>query len=142
LSLTALDAGLDTLLAAEPLGAMAALREKSLSLSRLFIRLVQQRLPAEDFAIASPLEDHRRGSQVSLSRGEGAYAMVQALIDRGVVGDFRAGDGQAHPDILRFGLCPLYISHQDVWQAVDRLRDLVAGGHWRDARYARQQAVT
>jgi kynureninase len=142
LSLTALDAGLDTLLAAEPLGAMAALREKSLSLSRLFIRLVQQRLPAEDFAIASPLEDHRRGSQVSLSRCEGAYAMVQALIDRGVVGDFRAGDGQAHPDILRFGLCPLYISHQDVWQAVDRLRDLVAGGHWRDARYARQQAVT
>jgi kynureninase len=59
-----------------------------------------------------------------------------------VVGDFRGGDGQAHPDILRFGLCPLYISHQDVWQAVDRLRDLVAGGHWRDARYARQQAVT
>jgi kynureninase len=142
LSLVALEAGVDTVLAATPLGGMAALREKSLSLSRLFIRLVHQRLPSGAFLMASPLEDSRRGSQVSLSRGEGAYALVQALIDRGVVGDFRAGDGQDHPDILRFGLCPLYISHQDVWQAVDRLRDLVAGDHWRDPRYARQQAVT
>lgn len=142
LSLVALDAGLDTLLAAAPLGGMAALRAKSLSLTSVFMQLVRERLIGHGLEIVSPDDPGRRGSQVSLSRSEGAYAIVQALIDQGVVGDFRAGDGQAHPDILRFGFCPLYLSHEDVWHAADRLHTILQSGLWRQARFSRQQAVT
>jgi len=142
LSLVALDAGLDTFLAAMPLGGMSALRSKSLSLTDLFMQLIHERLQGHGFEVLTPVESSRRGSQVSLSTSEGAYAIVQALIDRGVIGDFRAGDGQAYPDILRFGFCPLYLSHEDVWHAVDRLHAVVASGVWREARYARQHAVT
>lgn len=142
LSLVALEAGLDTFLAAMPLGGMSALRSKSLSLTDLFMQLVHERLQGHGFEVLTPVESSRRGSQVSLSTSEGAYAIVQALIDRGVIGDFRAGDGQAYPDILRFGFCPLYLSHEDVWHAVDRLHAVVASGVWREARYARQHAVT
>lgn len=142
LSLVALEAGLDTFLAAMPLGGMSALRSKSLSLTDLFMQLIHERLQGHGFEVLTPVESSRRGSQVSLSTSEGAYAIVQALIDRGVIGDFRAGDGQAYPDILRFGFCPLYLSHEDVWHAVDRLHAVVASGVWREARYARQHAVT
>ncbi|MBM3387484.1 MAG: kynureninase [Betaproteobacteria bacterium] len=142
LSLTALDVGLDTFLAAEALGGMAALRRKSLGLTDLFMQLVRQRLAGQGFDIATPESAAGRGSQVSLSRREGAYAIVQALIARGVVGDFRAGDGGQHPDILRFGFTPLYIRHVDVWHAVDHLVQVMASGEWRDARFAHQNTVT
>jgi len=142
LSLIALDAGVDTVRAALPLGGIPALRRKSLSLTRLFIGLVQTRLQGHGFEIVSPLEDDWRGSQVSLSVEEGAYAIVQALIDAGVVGDFRAGDGQAQADLLRFGFCPLYLSHEEVWQAADRLQAIMASSQWREARYAQRHAVT
>lgn len=142
LSLTALDVGVDTLLAAEALGGMEALRAKSLGLTRLFMLLVRQRLADQDFDIVTPEPAAARGSQVSLSRREGAYAIVQALIARGVVGDFRAGDGGQHPDILRFGFTPLYIRHVDVWHAVDQLVQVMASGEWRDARFAHKNAVT
>lgn len=134
--------GVDTVRAALPLGGMPALRRKSLSLTRLFIGLVQARLQRHGFEIASPLEDDRRGSQVSLSVGEGAYAIVQALIDAGVVGDFRAGAGRAQADLLRFGFCPLYLSHEEVWQAVERLEEIMASNQWRQARYDQRHAVT
>jgi kynureninase len=124
------------------LGGIPALRRKSLSLTRLFIGLVQTRLQGHGFEIVSPLEDDWRGSQVSLSVEEGAYAIVQALIDAGVVGDFRAGDGQAQADLLRFGFCPLYLSHEEVWQAADRLQAIMASSQWREARYAQRHAVT
>ena len=75
----------------------------------------------------TPREPAQRGSQVSLARADGAYAIVQALIARGVIGDFRA------PDILRFGFAPLYTRFVDVWDAVDHLR---AGA--RDRRVARR----
>ena len=142
LSLTALDCGLDTLHAAAPLGGMAALRRKSLALTGLFMQLVRARLVDHGFGIATPFDASRRGSQVSLTRAEGAYAIVQALIARGVVGDFRAGDGGAHPDILRFGLTPLYIGYADVWNAVEQLRQVMASGEWREARFAQRHAVT
>jgi kynureninase len=142
LSLIALDGGVDTVRAAQPLGGMLALRRKSLSLTRLFMDLVQTRLQRHGFEIVTPLDDDRRGSQVSIRVGEGAYAIVQALIDAGVVGDFRAGDGQTQVDLLRFGFCPLYLSHEQVWHAVDRLATIMASGQWRQTRYDQRLAVT
>lgn len=92
LSMTALECGLDTVLAAQPLGGMAALRKKSLALTDLFILLVEERCAGYGLGLATPREHAERGSQVCLTRSEGAYAIVQALIARGVIGDFRAGD--------------------------------------------------
>ena len=142
LSLTALDCGLDAFLAAEPLGGMAALRRKSLALTGLFIRLVRAHLHGHGLGIATPEDEGLRGSQISLTRAEGAYAIVQALIARGVVGDFRAGDGGKHADILRFGFTPLYIGYADVWNAVEQLRQVMESGEWKDARFAHKNAVT
>ena len=142
LSLMALDCGLDTFLAAESLGGMAALRRKSLALTGLFMQLVRQRLQGQGIGIATPDSEALRGSQVSLTRTEGAYAIVQALIARGVIGDFRAGSGGKHPDILRFGFTPLYIGFADVWHAVEHLRQVMDSGEWREARFAHKNAVT
>ena len=142
LGLAALDCGLDTLLAAEGLGGMVALRRKSLALTSLFMALVQERLQGHGFAIATPADETRRGSQVSLTRAEGAWAIMQALIERGVIGDFRAGDGKHLHDILRFGFAPLYTGHADVWQAVDQLHQVMQSGQWREARFAQRHAVT
>ena len=142
LSLRALDCGLDTLLAAEPLGGMAALRRKSLALTGLFMRLVRTRLHGHGLSIVTPEDDALRGSQVSLARGEGAYAIVQALIARGVIGDFRAGDGAREADILRFGFTPLYLGYADVWHAVEQLREVMESGQWREPRFSQQHAVT
>jgi len=138
LSMTALECGLDTLLAAQPLGGMAALRRKSLALTDLFIALVEERCGGHGLGLATPREHRLRGSQVCLTREEGAYAIVQALIARGVIGDFRAG----RPDILRFGFAPLYLGFEDVWNAVQHLRDVLATGEWRRPAFHRQHAVT
>jgi len=138
LSLVALDCGLDTVLAAQPLGGMPALRRKSLALTDLFIALVEERCAGHGLGLATPREHEQRGSQVCLTRDEGAYAIVQALIARGVVGDFRAGP----PDILRFGCAPLYLRFADVWNAVDQLRTVLESGEWRRAEFNRKQAVT
>jgi kynureninase len=118
------------------------LRRKSLALTGLFMQLVRTRLHGHGFGIATPEQEKLRGSQVSLTRAEGAYAIVQALIARGVIGDFRAGDGAAHPDILRFGFTPLYIGYTEVWHAVEHLRQVMDSGEWRDARFAHKHAVT
>jgi len=142
ISLAALDCGVDTLLATEALGGIAALRTKSLALTDLFIRLVEERCDGHGLGLATPREHAQRGSQVCLTIQEGAYAIVQALIARGVIGDFRAGDGDRHPDILRFGFTPLYIGFEDVWNAVEHLRQVLQTGEWQDARFSRQHAVT
>jgi kynureninase len=142
LGMTALECGLDTVLAAEPLGGMAALRAKSLALTDLFIELVEARCAGHCIGLATPREHAQRGSQVCLTRSEGAYAIVQALIARGVIGDFRAGDGGRHQDILRFGFTPLYIGFEDVWQAVEHLRQVLDTGEWKEARFNQKQAVT
>ncbi len=142
LSLTALDSGMDAFLSVEALGGMAALRQKSLALTGLFMQLVRTRLHGHGFGIATPAEEALRGSQVSLTRDDGAYAIVQALIARGVIGDFRAGDGGQHPDILRFGFTPLYIGYADVWHAADQLLQVMQSDEWQEARFSQKQAVT
>ena len=142
LSLTALECGLDTVLAAQPMGGMAALRTKSLALTDLFIRLVEERCTGHGLGLATPRAHERRGSQVCLTRSDGAYAIVQALIARGVIGDFRAGDGGKHEDILRFGFTPLYIGFEDVWNAADHLKQILDSGEWRRAEFNQKHAVT
>jgi kynureninase len=136
LSLAALECGVDTVLAAEDAGGIAAIREKSVALTELFIDLVERRCGGYQLSLASPREAARRGSQVSFAHPTHGYAIMQALIARGVVGDFRA------PDILRFGFTPLYTRFADVWDAVDRLHAVLEGGEWRDARFSVRAAVT
>ena len=134
LSLAALECGVDTVLAAEPLGGMAALRAKSLALTRLFAERVQATCP--DLALASPAADAERGSQVCLGHPEIGYAVVQALIARGVIGDFRA------PDVLRFGFTPLYLRHVDAYDAAEHLRQVLERGEWRRPEFNQRRAVT
>jgi kynureninase len=142
ISLAALDCGVDTVLAAEPFGGMAALRRKSLALTDLFIALVEERCAGHGLTLATPREHDRRGSQVSLARDEGAYSIMQALIARGVVGDFRAGDGGRYQDILRFGLTPLYTGFEDVWNAVEHLKQVLESGEWTRPEFNHKRAVT
>jgi kynureninase len=141
LSMAALECGVDTLLAAEPYGGMRALRDKSLALTRCFAELVDARCADHGFVVVSPRIDAQRGSQVCLTRDEGAYAIVQALIARGVIGDFRAGS-LGLPDILRFGFTPLTLRFVDVWDAVEHLRQVMDAGEWRQPRFNQRHAVT
>jgi kynureninase len=91
--------------------------------------------------VVSPRVVAQRGSQVCLTRDEGAHAIVQALIARGVIGDFRAG-GLGLPDILRFGFTPLTLRFVDVWDAVEHLCQVMNDGEWRQPRFNQRQAVT
>ena len=134
LSLAALECGVDTLLAAEPLGGMAALRAKSLALTRLFAQRVQATCPG--LTLVSPADDSLRGSQVCFAHPQIAYSVVQALIARGVIGDFRA------PDILRFGFTPLYLRFVDAWDAAQHLQQVLETGEWRRPECNRKFAVT
>ncbi|MBS1177156.1 MAG: kynU [Proteobacteria bacterium] len=136
LSLAALECGVDTVLAAEAHGGMAALRQKSLALSRAFTALVEVRCAGFGLSLVSPHDDAQRGSQVCFAHPTHGYAMVQALIARGVVGDFRA------PDILRFGFTPLYLRFVDAWDAVEQLRQMLSHEEWREARFNQKAAVT
>jgi kynureninase len=147
IALAALECGLDTVLAAQPFdgpkGPMAALRSKSLALTDAFIDLVEARCPGR-FELVTPRSHAQRGSQVCLALqggGAGAYAMVQALIARGVIGDFRAGDAQM-PDILRFGFTPLYLGFEDVWQAAEHLVQVLEREEWKRPEFNQKQAVT
>jgi kynureninase len=132
----ALECGVDTVLAAEADGGMAALRRKSLALTCAFAALVESRCAGFGLSLVSPREDAMRGSQVCFAHPTHGYAMVQALIARGVVGDFRA------PDILRFGFTPLYLRFVDAWDAVEQLRQVLVHEEWRDARFNQKAAVT
>jgi kynureninase len=129
ISLRGVDVALDALEGVE----LTALRQKSLALTELFIARVAALLPEMD--IVTPHEPTLRGSQVSVAFEKG-YAVVQAMIERDVIGDFRA------PDIMRFGFAPLYLRFQDVWDAADILADCVRAKVWRDPRFNRQLAVT
>jgi kynureninase len=147
IALSALECGLDTVLAAEPFdgdqGSMAALRAKSLALTDAFIGLVEERCPGR-FTLVTPREHAQRGSQVCLAlsdNGPGAYAIVQALIARGVIGDYRAGDAQM-PDILRFGFTPLYLGLEDVWNAVEHLAQVLESEEWKRPEFNQKLAVT
>jgi len=130
-ALSALEVGVDTVLAAGP----DALRIKSIALTDLFVRLVEQRCGDQGLHLASPRNSAHRGSQICFTHVD-AYAVMQALIHRGVIGDFRA------PDILRFGVAPLYVSYVNVWDAVDALHQVLARAEWRAAACQVRARVT
>jgi kynureninase len=132
IAMTALECGVDTVLAAD----MAALRRKSIALTELFIELVEGRCAGHGLTLASPPDPAQRGSQVSFSHPDAGYPIMQALIARGVIGDFRA------PDILRFGFTPLYVRYLDVWDAVEQFVQVLESGEWREARFHQRAAVT
>jgi kynureninase len=136
ISLAALEVGLDVFAAAEPHGGIAALRTKSIALSDLFIELVEASPVAAQFELVTPRDSRLRGSQASFAHAEGGYAIMQALIARGVIGDFRA------PDLLRFGFTPLYTRYVDVFDAVEQLVAVMSTGEWREARFHERAAVT
>ena len=143
LSLAALECGVDTVLAAEAYGGMTALRAKSLALTRLFAERVEATCPG--LSLASPREDALRGSQVCFSHPDIGYPVMQALIARGVIGDFRAGD-KSDPagavDILRFGFTPLYVRYVDAWDAAEQLRQVLESCEWQRPEFMRRNAVT
>ena len=114
---------------------IAAVRAKSVRLCEYFIALVEEECAGFGLELASPRDSAQRGSQVSF-RHENAFAVMQALISRDVVGDFRA------PDIMRFGFAPLYIRFVDVFDAVAMLSDILRSEAWRDDRFQVRSAVT
>jgi kynureninase len=128
-SLTLVECGLEIFEATN----MTALRAKSLALTDLFIALVESRCAAHPLGLVTPREHAARGSQVSFTHPHG-YAVMQALIARGVIGDYR------EPEIMRFGFTPLYTSFADVWDAVEILRDILDRAAY-DTR-AERSAVT
>lgn len=131
LSLAALDAALEIFDEVD----LNELRAKSVALGDLFLELVDRDCQGLGLEVASPREGERRGSQVSLRHRSG-YGVVQALIGRGVIGDFRT------PDVLRFGLAPLYLRYVDVWDAVRHLREVLETREWDRADYREPAAVT
>jgi kynureninase len=131
LALAALDVGVDTVLAA----GIDDLRAKSVALTTLFVERVRTTCGAYGVELASPADAARRGSQVCFRHAH-AFAVMQALIARGVIGDFRA------PDILRFGIAPLYVRYVDTWDAAEALADVLSSGAWKRPEFQRQQAVT
>jgi kynureninase len=100
-----------------------------------WIARVEDRCGGHGLALATPRDPARRGSQVSFAHPH-AYEIMQALIARGVIGDFRA------PDILRCGFTPLYLRYEDVWRAVEVLAEVMEAGAWRDPRFAVRSRVT
>ena len=131
LALAALEEGVDLLLQAD----LSELRAKSQALTEAFITLVEARCTGLGLSLATPRDPARRGSQVSFAHDH-SYAVMQALIARGVIGDFRA------PDLLRFGFSPLYIRHVDVWDAAEALRDVLVSGAWQRPEFQQRAAVT
>lgn len=131
LGIAALEAGLDLQLQADP----KAVEAKGLSLCRLFIQLVEARCTGHGLVLAGPRDMAQRGLHVSFAHPDG-YALIQALIARGVVGDFR------DPDIARFGFSPLYLSHADVWDAVEILREVLDTRAFAAPQFRTRAAVT
>lgn len=130
-SLAAVEVGVDLLLSAD----MDAIRQKSLALGDTFIQLIKEHLSEYGFTLATPIEPTERGSQISLC-SENGYAIMQALIEAGVLGDFRA------PDNMRFGLTPLYTRYTDLWDAVMKLKSIMENDTWRAERFSGVSEVT
>lgn len=131
LGLAALEVGVDLMLEAD----MALLREKSVALGMMFAEAMGPHCGKHGFRLVSPVDPEERGSQISYAHPE-AYAIVQALIARGVVGDFRA------PDVLRFGFTPLYTSFGDVAGAVAAIGAVMDERAWNRPEFKVRAAVT
>lgn len=129
IALAALEAALDVWEGVS----MGAVRQASIALIDRFIGEIEARCP--ELTLASPRDGTKRGSQVSFRHANG-YAIMQALIARGVIGDFRS------PDIVRFGIAPLYIDEADVLRAVSVIEDVMRNRRWDDEKYSRKALVT
>ena len=129
LALASLEAALDAWESVD----MSDLRTRSQELTQLFLQEVEGRCPM--LTLASPRDAAARGSQISF-RFENGYAAMQALIARGVIGDFRA------PDVMRFGFTPLFIDKNDVLRACDVIEEVMAGKLWDKPEYHARAAVT
>ena len=108
---------------------------KSRKLSELFVELVETGCVDYGLSLVSPRRAEERGSHVAFALPHG-YEIMQALINEGVIGDFRA------PDVMRFGFAPLYTSFEDVWIAANTLQNILKFEKWREPRYAVRAAVT
>jgi kynureninase len=131
LAMAALDAALDLWAEVD----LDAVRAKSEVLAALFIAAVEERCGDLGVTLASPRAAAQRGSQVSYRHAEG-YAVMQALIARGVIGDFRA------PDLIRFGFTPLYQRHVDIFDAALALVEILREGLWNRPEFQARAAVT
>jgi kynureninase len=130
LALAALDAGLDTFSGI----AMRDVEAKARALSQLFVEAVEARC-GDEVRLASPRDPAQRGSHVSFTHPEG-YAVIQALIARGVIGDFRA------TDLMRFGFAPLYNGFEEMWRAAQHLGDILEAREWDQPRFQERSKVT
>ena len=130
-SLSIAEIGIDIMLRAD----MNQIREKSMRMTDLFIELVEERCGEYGFELISPRDASSRGSQVSFHNDDG-YSIIRAMHDNGVICDFRA------PGKTRFGFAPLYIRYIDVWDAVDRLHDILANETWKEPQYQVRATVT
>jgi kynureninase len=131
LSMLALECGVDQFDGVD----MEVVEAKAARLCALFIERVEDRCAGHGLQLITPREPARRGGHVSFTHPD-AYAVMQALIERGVIGDFRA------PDVLRCGLAPLYTRFEDVWRAVEILSEILDAGIWREPRYQTRARVT
>ena len=131
LSLLALESGIDVFDGVD----MRVLEGKGQRLASLFIELVEDRCAGHSLTLLTPRDPAARGSHVSFAHPH-AWPIMQALIDRGVIGDFRA------PNVLRCGFTPLYLGFEDVWRAVDTLQAILATGAWREPRFQARARVT
>lgn len=113
---------------------MRLIRQKSVGLSQLFIQAVEE--TCEGLTLVSPRDPQQRGSQVSFTFDGDGYALMQALIEEGVIGDFR------QPNVLRFGFAPLYIRYKDVVRAAEILADILKTERWKDEKFSVRNEVT
>ena len=131
LAMAALEVGVEILTRAD----LTRVREKSQRMGDLFLQLVDEQCDGLGLSPACPRDSAKRGSQVSLHHAE-SYPIIQALIARGVIGDFRA------PDVLRFGFTPLYLRFTDVWDGVEILREILETEAFRRPEFQKRQLVT
>ena len=130
-SMRLIECGLDIFLSTD----MQLIREKSLKLTDLFMQLVEQECSEFGFTLITPKQHKHRGSHVSF-RHEQGYAIIQALIARGVIGDYR------EPEVLRFGITPLYLGYEDIWNAVQHLKNVMTHAEWKNKQYQIRGSVT
>jgi len=104
------------------------IREKSTKLSEMFIQLMKQECTEFGFTLFSPKNSEQRGSQISFLH-ENAYSIIQALISHGIIGDYR------EPNVMRFGISPLYMRFEDVWNAITCLREIMQTGEWQSEKF-------
>lgn len=131
ISMSLIEAGVDIFLQTD----MATIRQKSLALTDLFIKLIEQECQPYNLKLITPKDHHYRGSHVSFEHKEG-YAVIQALIARGVIGDYR------EPEVMRFGVTPLYLSYSDIWHAVAHIKAVFENREWENPRYQQRGDVT